>query len=361
MRSGLVPAFVTVGVLTLAGCGSTGGGGGIEEEGGSAGESPQVDASQVELDVEPGSLDGKTICFGFQALETEFWAAGVVAISEGLKKAGAEVIEYNSNEDANRQLEQIQDCITQGVDGIIFIPQDGESAVTIIGAANDADVPIAVFNRPPANDSRPAIVAVADNRSVSAQTTEYLAEQARELGRKVQPLILVGDLGDSNAIARRDGFYDVIDANPDLFEEPIEVETKWDATTAQQNLQSALQANPDVDLIFTSSDFLYPQIQSLLEQQDKWHPVGEEGHVILGGIDGDNRACNLMRDGYVDATGVQDLFRESEDAIRGLTEAIAEGETQPSELLVDPGFALTQDNLADREQDMWGCVVEPPQ
>jgi inositol transport system substrate-binding protein len=352
--------MVVAGALTLAGCGSTGGDGtsGTDD----AGEAtPSFDASQVTLDVTPGSLEGRTICFGFQALETEFWAAGVVAISEGLERAGAEVIEYNSNEDANRQLEQIQDCITQDVDGIIFIPQDGESAVTIIGAANDADVPIAVFNRPPADDSRPAIVAVADNRAVSRATNEYLAEQARALGREVQPLIMVGDLGDENAVARRDGFYDVVNANPDLFAEPIEVETKWDATTAQQNLQSALQANPDVDLIFTSSDFMYPQIQSLLEQQDKWHPVGEEGHVILGGLDGDNRACNLMREGYVDATGVQDLFRESEDAIRGLTEAITAGETQPSARLVDPGFALTQANFAEREQDMWGCVVEPPQ
>ena len=360
MGAGRVSAVVTAGVLALTGCASTGGGGnGAAERGGEA--TPSFDAQQIQLDVEPGSLDGKKICFGFQALETEFWAAGVVAISEGLRTAGAEVIEYNSNEDANRQLEQIEDCITQGVDGIIFIPQDGESAVTIIGAANASDVPIAVFNRPPADDSRPAIVAVADNRSVAKQTTEYLAEQARGLGRKVQPLIMVGDLGDGNAVARRAGFYDVIDANPDLFLEPIEVETKWDATTAQQNLQSALQANPDIDLLFTSSDFMYPQIQSLLEQQGRWKPVGEDGHVILGGIDGDNRACNLMRDGYVDATGVQDLFREAEDAINGLTEAIAAGETQPQERLVDPGFALTQDNFEEREQDMWGCVVEPPQ
>jgi inositol transport system substrate-binding protein len=360
MRVGRTSVIVVAGALTLAGCGSTGGGGSGGTDG-AAEDTPSFDAQELTLDVEEGSLDGRTICFSFQALETEFWAAGVVAISEGLRTAGAEVIEYNSNEDANRQLEQIQDCITQDVDGIIFIPQDGESAVTIIGAANDADVPIAAFNRPPADDSRPAIVAVADNREISRQTNEYLAEQARALGRKVQPLIMVGDLGDENAVARRDGFFDVVNANPDLFETPIEVETKWDATTAQQNLQSALQANPDIDLLFTSSDFMYPQIQSLLEQQGRWAPVGEEGHVILGGLDGDNRACNLMRDGYVDATGVQDLFRESEDAISALTEAIANGETQPAERLVDPGFALTQDNLGEREQDMWGCVVEPPQ
>ena len=40
---------------------------------------------------------------------------------------------------------RVRDCIAQGVDGIIIIPQDGASAITIIGEANSADVPIAVF------------------------------------------------------------------------------------------------------------------------------------------------------------------------------------------------------------------------
>ncbi len=64
-------------------------------------------------------------------------------------RAGHRSVRVNANEDANRQLEQVSDCIAQGVDGIIIIPQDGDSAVTIIGEAQAADIPIAVFNRPP--------------------------------------------------------------------------------------------------------------------------------------------------------------------------------------------------------------------
>lgn len=314
---------------------------------------------ELVLDIN-GSLEGKTICFGFQALETEFWAAGVAAMSAALEDAGADVITYNSNEDANRQLEQVNDCITQQVDGILIIPQDSESAVTIAGVANDAGIPIGIFNRPPASDENAALVSVADNRSVARQAMDYMASEAEKLGRPVQPLIMVGDLGDVNAVERRAGFYDVIEANPDLFLEPIEVETKWDAATGQQNLQSALQATPGVDLIFTSSDFLYPQIQSVLEPLGKWKPIGEEGHVILGGVDGDNRACGLMRDGLVDATGVQDLFLESENIVNALIAAIEAGETEPSAELIDPGFALTQANFGEREADMWGCVITPP-
>src|SRR4051794_16552534 len=119
----------------------------------------------------------------------------------------------------------------------------------MIGEANDAGIPIAIFNRPPASEDGAAIVAVADNHDVSKQAMEYMAEQAAAIGSKIQPLIMVGDLGDPNAIERKDGFYEVIDANPDVFETPIEVETKWDAATGKANLEAALQANPEVGLI----------------------------------------------------------------------------------------------------------------
>src|SRR5688572_19050108 len=65
------------------------------------------------------------ICFGFQDLETEFWVAGHKAITETLRGQGIEVLEYNANEDPNKQLEQVRECIAQGVSGIIIIPHDG--------------------------------------------------------------------------------------------------------------------------------------------------------------------------------------------------------------------------------------------
>lgn len=337
-------------VTTLSACGTTTGGGGSS-----------TDAATEDISVEVGAdLSGKRICFGFSGSETEFWAAGIKSISDSLEAANATVIEHNSNEDPNRQLEQVRDCITQGVDGIIVIPEDGSSANTIIKEANDADIPIGIFNRPPATEDGAAIVAVADNRDVAAQTTQYLADEAKKLGRKVQPLIMVGNLSDQNAVERRNGFYEVIDANPDLFLTPIEVQTNWDAATGQANLQAAVQANPDIDVLFTSSDFLFPQIQAVLEPLGKWKPVGEDGHVLMGGLDGDNRACGLIRDGYVDATGVQDLFYEASSLLEALGQAIADNESDPDETIVDPGFALTQSNFDEREKDMWGCVITPP-
>lgn len=302
--------------------------------------------------------DGRLrICFAFQDLETEFWVAAHEVITQTLEEKGIKVIERNASQDANKQLEQIRDAIAQQVDGIIFIPQDGQSALTIIDEANEAGIPIAVFNRPPADSSKNAIVIVADNETIAEKAVDYMVKEAQKRDKKSTPLILVGDLGDPNAVERKSGFYNAIEKHPELFNEVTEVPTKWDAVTTLANLQSALQANPEVDFLFTSSDFLYPQVRAVLEQMGKWNKRGEPGHVILGGLDGDKTACRLMQEGYVDATGVQDLFFEADKVMSELLAAIEQNNPAPKKWIQDPGFALTQENYAERHLDMWGCAL----
>jgi ABC-type sugar transport system substrate-binding protein len=319
------------------------------------------DASPAAADASMAAVAPQTICFIHEDLETEFWLAGHKAMTETLRAQGHTVLE-RYGPDANKQLELLKDCIAQGVDAIFVIPKDGSIALTLIEEANKADIPIGIFNRPPQSDEGNAIVVQADNETIARDAVQYLADQVKARGTKATPLILVGDLGDPNAIGRYQGFYDVINANPDLFNlqpdgKAIEVQTKWDAATAQANLQAAMTANPNVDFIFTSSDFLFPTIQGILEPMGKWVTRDDPNHVLMAGLDGDVNACRQIKAGFVDATGVQDLYYEAELMMNALLDALAKGDTQPDSWLPDPGFALTAGNLADREMDMWGCKL----
>jgi inositol transport system substrate-binding protein len=331
---------------------------GSDDESGAAGESGGGGGGETTAQRE--------VCFLFQDVETEFWAAGIKLISDQIEGKGWTVRQLNSQADANKQLQQVRDCISQEVDGIIIIPHDGESVVNMIALANRAEIPIGLFNRPPAGTNpNKNIQVVADNAKIANDTVSYLAEQVRaqveRTGEKVKPLVMVGDLGDQNAVNRKKGFDQVIAENPDLFEKPVEVATEWDAETGRANLQSAMQANPDIGMLFTSSDFLWPQIRAVLRPLGKWKKIGEDGHIVMGGLDGDNRTCGLIKDKWVDATGVQDLQFEASSIVKAVSEAIDKGEKTPDQDIADPGFALTQDNVGERANDMWGCVIEPPQ
>ena len=76
----------------------------------------------------------------------------------------------------------------------IIIPQDGESAVTIVKEAQSADVPIAVFNRPPTDTSK-GIVVVADNKTIAEQAVDYIVEEALAAApadKTLNAIIIVG-------------------------------------------------------------------------------------------------------------------------------------------------------------------------
>jgi len=48
----------------------------------------------------------------------------------------------------------------------------------------------------------------------------------------------------------------------------IEVASEWDAATALANLEAAVTANPKIDVMFTSSDFLFPTIARCLSARN---------------------------------------------------------------------------------------------
>ena len=298
---------------------------------------------------------GKTVALLFDSLVSPFWVSGLDIMREKAKTNGWEVLENISNFDDNKQFEQVKAMIGRKVDGILIIQTDSKAVIPAIRAANEAGIPMVHFNRPPAESDAYSVAIQADNRKIAAETVQFMVDEAKKTGTKRQAVIMIGDLGDVNAIQRRDGFFDVVDKNKDLVEVVARVSTEWNADKAFAGLTNAMQANPDIDFLFTSSDFMLPQIQQVLETFDKWYKIGEDGHVLLGGFDGDANAYQLIQDGYMDACGVQNLFLEVDMAFQAFQDMWAG--KKPEKLLLDPGFVITQANKDQTRDQMWGFIV----
>lgn len=293
-----------------------------------------------------------TIGVSFETLQTEYWLASFETLKSELAVRDIDAIPAIADGDASRQLEQVQALIVRGVDGIIIAPKDGATVLPIIRAANVANVPIVLYNRPPARPRGRAVTVVADNRAIARDTVRYLCEQAAKAGKKHKAAILIGDLADLNAVARRDGFDDAVKEFPDTVEVVGRIPTEWNQEKALAGLDAVLAAHPDVSLVFTSSDFLFPSVVSALGKAGKYKRIGEPGHVLLGGFDGDATAYQMLRDRYLDADGVQDMRFECAQAIEAVLRMRA-GEEVP-ETLRDPGFVIHQGNLTEMAPRMWG-------
>jgi inositol transport system substrate-binding protein len=297
-----------------------------------------------------------TIGVSFETLQTEYWVAGFEAIKAEAKKRNVNVLEAIADGDANRQLEQVNNFIARKVDGIIAVPKDAKTIIPMIKAANAANIPIVLYNRPADQTDAKSVAVVADNFAITKATVEYMCEQAKKSGRKYKALLLMGDLGDINAIGRRDGFEDAVKGYSDIIEVVARVPTEWNQEKALAGVTNALQANPDINFIFTSSDFLFPSIISALKNANKYKKIGEDGHVLMGGFDGDATAYQMLKDGYLDADGVQNVYFESEAAVQAVLDLKAGKPV--AEIIRDPGFVIHQGNLNEMAAKMWGAQVK---
>jgi len=291
----------------------------------------------------------------FETLQTEYWVASFEALRSELERRGIEMIQAIADNDANRQLDQIHIFIVRKVDGIIIAPRDATTVIPMIQAANRANIPIVLYNRPPAPNDGTSVTVVADNFKLARATVTYMAEKARKSGKKCKAMVLIGDLGDMNAIGRRDGFEAAVKEYPETIEVVARVPTEWSQDIAFAGVTNALQVHGDINFIFTSSDFLFPSLISALKKAGKYRKIGEEGHVLLGGFDGDSMAHGMLREGYLDADGVQDVYFECARSVEAVLRMRAGEKVDP--VISDPGFVIHQDNLREREEQMWGARV----
>lgn len=297
-----------------------------------------------------------TVGVCFETLQTEFWVAALDAFKAELTKRNIKMIQAIADGDANRQIEQVKNFITRKVDGIVLVPKDAKACLPIVKAANAATIPIVLFNRPPEASGARSAAVVADNFALTQETVAYMIGEAQKTGQKHKAMIVIGDLGDINAIGRRDGFDAAVKAASATIEVVARVPSEWNQEKAQAGVVNALQANPDISFIFSSSDFLFPSIVSALKSAGKYKKRSEPGHVILGGFDGDATAYRMLVDGYLDATGVQDVYFEAEAAVQALLD-MREGKPV-SETIRDPGFVIHQANLKEKAPRMWGANVK---
>jgi ABC-type sugar transport system substrate-binding protein len=315
------------------------------------GKSPSPPGQSQSADEKP-----LTIGVSFETLQTEFWIAALDAFKAELTKRNMRMVQAIADGDANRQIEQVKGFITRRVDGIILVPKDAQACIPIIKSANASNIPIVLFNRPADRSEAKSVAVVADNFALTKETVSYMISEAGKTGAKHKAMILIGDLGDINAVGRREGFDAAVKDAPGVVEVVARIPTEWNQEKAQAGVVNALQANPDIRFIFTSSDFLLPSIVSALKSTGKYRKISEPGHIILGGFDGDATAYAMLTCGYLDATGVQDVSFEVEACVKVLVDLRA-GKPVPDVIKV-PGFVINQVNLKTVAPRMWGANVK---
>jgi len=293
------------------------------------------------------SAEKITIGISMDLMDSPYWEVLTQTIADTIGDKGETII-LVAQSDVKAQNDQIASFISQGVDAIICVPRDGKALSESIKKCNEAGIPFIFADRPiESTENAKVDYGVATNNFELAKLgTQWMVDYAKKNDIHLNVLVFVGGLTDNNAIERDRGFMEILEANPDVVTIVQKVPTEWQPEKALAGTVNALQANEEINCIFTPSDYLLPAITSGLQQADRYVPLGEEGHIMIATFDGDAVGMEAIRDGYALVDMCQPVFQAGQLAAEAAMKLIA-GEEMDKEFHLDPGFLVTIDNFEE--------------
>ena len=295
-----------------------------------------------------------TIGLSMDALDSGFWIANLDGMRAEAKKQGADLVEVMADGDANKQNDQIKQLIAQSVSAIIIAPKDGSAIVSVIKEAQAAKIPVIMNNRPvQGTEVVPELSILSDNYTMAYEQVKWFGEKAKAENKTYNIMLLVGNLGDENAVERQKGHKAAIEAYKDNLKLVQEVPTEWKADVCLTGVQNAMKSHPEIDCIIAPSDSQIAPIKSALEQISRWNKIGEKDHVTLLTFDGDGDGMQAMKDGYSTSDAAQAAVGTGEQCIQWAVK-LANGEKPADPVYKDPGIIATTDNFDQVKEKIWG-------
>lgn len=123
-----------------------------------------------------------------------------------------QVVYANADQDADRQQQQAEAQLADGVSVIVLDPVDAKSAVSIVSAANAQGVPVVSYDRLIGGGELAYYVSF-DNEKVGELQGQALVDELRSTGATGGILMVNGSPTDSNAAQFKAGAHAVIDAS----------------------------------------------------------------------------------------------------------------------------------------------------
>jgi ABC-type sugar transport system substrate-binding protein len=325
-RAGIVASAFAVG-LSLAACSGT--------------PSPAPSGS------DSGS-PAKEITIGSMIWNTSvpFYSNFIKGQQETAAKLGVKLTIVDGKGDIGTEVAGVQQLISQGVSAILVTPSDAKGITPAIKKANEAGIPVfAVNNR--ADETAAEIVTFvgADDVEFGKQQANLLVET---LGGKGKVAYMMGALGTSAQLLRKQGFDEVVKANPGI--QVVEEQTaEWDAAKALALTQVWLgkYGKGSLDAIVAQGPEAANSAKYTLESKR------DDIKFIVGDYPADVRAG--IEAGFIHGTVDQDPKPQGERSVEAAVQWV-NGEkdkvTQPNEYLPLP--IVTKANVAEYPA-AWGA------
>lgn len=228
------------------------------------------------------------------------------AIAKGFERQaareGVQAIVLDAQERVQKQANDLQDLVSEHVNGIVLMPLDSVIAQSWVDRAAAAGIPVVAVGSQvgdpatrPLRKVYPKLTALVTQDEVAAgREAGRLALKLLPRGRVARIAIIQGAPGFPEVLQREAGFEQALDAAHVRYRIVASQPGNWSADGADSACQNILAAHPDIDLFFNEADDMAVGCA---------HAVRAAGaHARLLGIGGSRLAMVSLAAGRIDGT-----------------------------------------------------------
>ena len=268
--------------------------------------------------------------------DNTFFTAEADAAKAMAESLGYETLMVVHGDDPNAESDIIDTAISQKAVAIIIDIANADASPNNLRRATDAGIPVFCMDREINVAGIAKAQLISDNFQGAQLGGEYFVELMGEKGNWVE---LVGKESDTNAGVRSQGYHSIIDQYPDM--KMVARETaNWSQTEAFSDVESILQANPDVKGIICGNDTMALGAQAAAEAAGK--------DIIVMGFDGNDNVLDSMLQGKIAGTVMQPNALNAEMAVQLADQFIKTGSTGMDQEKILNGCFLIKPSDADK-------------
>lgn len=270
------------------------------------------------------------------ALDLPFWRIVGKGVSAEVQSAGGTLTTYDSHNDAATQLKNAQDAIAQGVAGIVISPTDSSSTPSVLALAKRSHVPVSIAGIGTTSGDYVSFVG-SDDEKGAYEVGKKLASVMTQRGWQKGGYGIVSiSLARQNGKLRTEGFRRAM-KEAGIKEVALNQMQRYTADETFKFVQDMLTANPDMRGLFIETDT--PTLGA-----DRALRIAHKGSdVALVAFDGIPEFIDMIRNGSLIASGMQQPYLMGQQSVRTLVDAM-HGKTPEKQVTV-PIELVSKENL----------------
>jgi ribose transport system substrate-binding protein len=260
------------------------------------------------------------------------------AIQVGASEVGnVKVRVTDAQGDGAKLTTDIQNLVTQKVDGIIISAGPLAAAPAALKAAEDAGIPVVMVDRKLTGDNYTSWIGP-DNEAIGKQDGEFIAEKLTDGGKVA--VIRGGPADNTIGLARTEGMKSVVSANP-----KIEVITApdfgdWGTDGGVKVTENLLAKYKDLDVIFCENDSMCLGAQKAVKD------AGLSDQITLAAVDGQKEALKAIIDGTnYGVTGKNDADEIGKLGFQRMMDILSGKQVEKDTVVPSP--KITKDNAEE--------------